>query len=96
MQFVVFGVIVHAVVVSIMVVNWAELIFKKCESETMVLVILLIFSSIGLFSTGVLLWFRRKKYENLSETKRITFLKIKLISLYVFGIGYLFHCALYA
>lgn len=96
MQFVVFGVIVHAFVVSIMVVNWAELIFKKCESETMVLVILLFFSFIGLLSTAFLLWFRRKKYENLSETKRITFLKIKLISLYVFGIGYLFHCALYA
>lgn len=95
MQFVVFGVIVHAVVVSIMAVNWAELIFMKCESEQMVLVILIIFSSTGFICTALLLFLRGKKYNIFSETKGITFLKIKLISLYVFGIGYMFHCGLY-
>lgn len=84
MQFVVFGVIVHAVVVSIMAVNWAELIFMKCESEQMVLVILIIFSSTGFICTALLLFLRGKKYNIFSETKGITFLKIKLISLYVF------------
>lgn len=90
-----FGVIVYVVVVLIMVVNWVEFIFKKCEFEIMVLVILLFFSFIGLFFIVFFLWFCRKKYENFSEIKRIIFLKIKLILFYVFGIGYLFYCVLY-
>lgn len=91
------GVLLQAIVVSIMAVNWAQLISPECENENMVQIVLMISISIGLISVVVLLFLRqRNSRSELPEHKTsITFLKIKLISLYIFGLGYMFHCGLY-
>lgn len=80
-----------------MVVNWAQLISPECENENMVLIVLLISISIGLISVVGLLILRQINFKlEPSENKTsITFLKIKLISMYIFGLGYIFHCGLY-
>lgn len=94
---IVLGVLLQGIVVSIMAVNWAQLISPECENENMVQIVLMISISIGLISVVVLLFLRRRNSKSeLSEHKTsITFLKIKLISLYIFGLGYTFHCGLY-
>lgn len=91
------GVLLLGIVVSIMAVNWAQLISPECENENMVLIVLLISISIGLISVVGLLISRQIHFKlEPSENKRsITFLKIKLISMYIFGLGYIFHCGLY-
>lgn len=91
---VVLGVVVLAIVVSIMAVNWANLIYPECESEKMVLAVLLTFQSIGVICVLFLIYFR-KKASDMNLTTKDTFLKIKLISVYIFGVGYLFHCGYY-
>lgn len=90
---VVIGVVALAIVGSIMAVNWAKLIYPKCESNIMVLGVLITFHIIGLLSVWYLIYSRINQCrddENLSTGN--TFLKIKLISLYIFGLGYMFHC----
>lgn len=93
-HFVVLGVTVLAIVGSIMIVNWAKLIYPKCESKIMVLAVLSIFNTIGLVSV-VFLIYSRLNPKDMYLTTRNTFLKIKLISMYIFGLGYFFHCGLY-
>lgn len=90
---VVIGVVALAIVGSIMAVNWAKLIYPECESNIMVLGVLITFHIIGLLSVWYLIYSRINQWqddENLSTGN--TFLKIKLISLYIFGLGYMFHC----
>lgn len=91
------GVLLQAIVVSIMVVNWAQLISPECENENMVLIVLLTSISIGLISVVGLLILRQInfKLEPTENKTSITFLKITLISMYIFGLGYIFHCGLY-
>lgn len=91
------GVLLQAIVVSIMAVNWAQLISPECENKKMGQIFLIISVSIGLVSIIVLLCLRQRNFKSkLSEHKtNITFLKIKLISLFIFGLGYMFHCVLY-
>lgn len=91
------GVLLQAIVVSVMAVNWAQLISPRCENENMVQIVLIISVSIGSVSIVVLLCLRQKKFKTeRSEYKTsIKFLKIKLVSLYIFGLGYMFHCGLY-
>lgn len=91
------GVLLQAIVVSIMAVNWAQLISPECENKNIGQIVLIISVSIGLVSIIVLLCLRQRNFKSeLSEHKTsITFLKIKLISLYIFGLGYMFHCGLY-
>lgn len=91
---VVLGVVVLAIVVSIMAVNWANLIYSECDSEIMVLAVLLTFQLIGVFCVIVLIYLRKTASDMNLKTKD-TFLKIKLISMYIFGVGYLFHCGFY-
>lgn len=93
---VVLGVILMAVVVTIMAVNWAKLISKKSKSELMVLWALFLCSLFGLICVVILIILRIIFERRVTGKKiRITFLRIKLISMYVFGLGYLFHCGLY-
>lgn len=94
---VVLGVVVLAVVVSIMVVNWAKLIYKKCYSDRMVLSVLITFNVIGVIFVAILSYLRAKHsgFGNRKNRRKLTFLKIKLFSMYIFGICYLFHCGLY-
>lgn len=89
------GVVILAIVVSIMVINWAKLIFNKCTSENMVLWALFVFSLIGLFSIIGLIAARFLKDRYKHNSKGIPFLKIKLISMNIFGVGFMFHCGLY-
>lgn len=91
------GVLLQAIVVSVMAVNWAQLISPRCKNENRVQIVLIISVSIGSVSTVVLLCLRQKKFkaERSEHKTSITFLKIKLIALYIFGLGYMFHCGLY-
>lgn len=91
---IVLGVLLPAIVVSIMAVNWAQLISPECKNKNMGQIVLIISVSIGLVSIIVLLCLRQRNFKSeLSEHKTsITFLKIKLISLYIFGLGHMFHC----
>lgn len=94
---VVLGVVVLAVVVSIMVVNWTKLIYKKCYSDRIVLSVLITFNVIGVIFVAILSYLRAKHsgFGNRKNRRKLTFLKIKLFSMYIFGICYLFHCGLY-
>lgn len=89
------GVVLLAIVVSIMVINWAKLIFKKCDSEKMVLDVLIAFSVFGLCSIIALIFARFGYGRYVHNSKGIPFLKIKLISMNIFGVGFMFHCGLY-
>ena len=105
------GVGLLAFVVTIMVVNWARLIFDKEVSKTVVLSVLIIFNSLGLIGVlylGCNYFFKCSCNTNLdsesavqalnnddSSPREFTFFKIKLMSLYFFGLCYLFHSGLY-
>lgn len=79
-----------------MAVNWTRLISDKCESEGIVLVVLLIFILFGVGCVWLLLALRICCNRSLViHTTKISFLTIKLISMYIFGLGFLFHCGLY-
>lgn len=92
------GVGLLAFVVTIMVVNWARLIFKKEVATTVVSSVLIFFNLLGLI--GVLYLGCSHVFNGSSNTHKDTesdeFFKIKLMSLYLFGLCYLFHCGLYA
>lgn len=75
-------------------VNWLKVINHECDSEIQVLAVLITFNSIGTFCVGYLIYSRTKNNDMNLTTKNIS-LKIKLISMYIFGVGYLFHCGLY-
>lgn len=94
---VVFGVVILAIVVSIMAIHWANLIYDDdCSSEKMVLWLLIVVSALGIISVLILIIFRFWNGDNSIHTSGITFLKIKLVFMYIFGLGYLSHCGLYA
>lgn len=57
---VVLGVVVFAILVSIMVLNWANLNNKKEKSNETVLVVLIIITNLGTISIFILGWFRYK------------------------------------
>lgn len=95
-QLVALGVVLLAVIVTIMAVNWAKLITDVCKSEKMVLLVLIVFISIGVVCVFGLLIFRICHKRSVEiHTTQITFFRIKLISMYIFGLGFLFHCGLY-
>lgn len=81
-----------------MAIHWAKLLYTSCYSEQIVSYLLIASSSIGIISTLCLHCLRLWKIRNMNKTKNtcIPFLKVKLISMYVFGLGYVFHCVLYA
>ena len=93
---VVLGVVVLAIVVSIMVVNWAKLIFEEDISNVMVLIVLIITSSsgvLGLFSLACFRFYEWHKATLENErilsrpnVKEITFLKVKRFSVVVLGL----------
>ena len=103
---VVLGVVVLAIVVSIMVVNWAKLIFEEDISNVMVLIVLITANSSGVLGLLSLACYRfyewhKANLENESilsrpNVKEITFLKVKLFSMILFGLCYIIHCVLYA
>ena len=103
---VVLGVVVLAVVVSIMVVNWAKLIFEEDISNVMVLIVLITANSsgvLGLFSLACFRfyeWYRAnpetERVLRKPNVKEITFLKVKRFSMVVFGLCYIMHCVFYA
>ena len=103
---VVLGVVVLAVVVSIMVVNWAKLIFEEDISNVMVLIVLITANSsgvLGLFSLACYRfyeWYRAnpetERVLRKPNVKEITFLKVKRFSMVVFGLCYIMHCVFYA
>lgn len=79
-----------------MAVNWARLISDDCESEGIVLVVLLIFIIFGVICVWLLLALRiHCKSSLVIHTTKISFLTRKLISMYLFGLGFLIHCGLY-
>lgn len=90
------GVVLLAVIVTIMAVNWAKLISDECHSESIVLIVLLIFIIVGLISVWMLLFLRIRCNRSVEiHTTEMAFLRIKLISMYIFGLGFLLHCGLY-
>lgn len=94
---VVFGVVVLAIVVSIMAIHWAKLLYEDCYSDKLIYWLLVIVSAVGIISVSILIILRFKNCANSIHTSSgITFLKIKLVFMYIFGVGYLFHCGLYA
>lgn len=74
-----------------MAVNWAKLVYPECESQIMVLAVLITFHVIGLLSVWYLIY-SRINHKDKNLTTGNSFLKIKLISMYIFGLGYMFHC----
>jgi hypothetical protein len=89
--YVTLGVLILAVVFSIMLVNWMRLVYEKITSEQMVLGVLLIFIIIGFLSICIL--YRKSKYEHC--TRQNYFISIKLVFLFVFGYCFIGHCTLY-
>lgn len=90
-----FGVVILVIVVLIMVINWVKFIFNKCVLEKMVLGVLIVFSVIGLFSIILLIIVCYKMKRYIYNLKGIFFLKIKLILMNIFGVGFMFYCGLY-
>lgn len=93
------GVIFLAILLSIMVVNWAKLMRKKYVSENMVLLALIVVNGSGFLCVWILGFCRLSENGHTirQDTNiKITFIKIKLFSMYFFGSCYLFHCGLYA
>lgn len=94
---VVVGVVVLAIVVSIMAIHWAKLLYEDCYSDKLIFWLLVIASLAGIFFLSILIFLRFNNFDNSIHTSSgITFLKIKLVFMYIFGVGYLFHCGLYA
>lgn len=93
---VVFGVVLFVVIVIIMVVNWVKLILDECYFESIVLIVLLIFIIVGLIFVWMFL-FLCICCNCLVEIYiiEIVFLRIKLILMYIFGLGFLFYCGFY-
>lgn len=91
-----------------MVVNWARLIFDKKVAKTVVSSVLIFFNSLGLIGVlylGCSHFFNcscnthtdsKSDETDDSSPREFTFFKIELMSLYLFGLCYLFHCGLYA
>lgn len=77
-----------------MVMSTTSVLYVKCDSQTMVLAVVFTFNSLGTICVGYLIYSRAKN-NDMNLTTKNTFLKIKLISMYIFGIGYMYHCALY-
>lgn len=98
---VVLGVVIVAIVVSIMTIHWAKIIYEECYSDRMVYLLLIVLSALGLVSGVFLISLRFKRKTELcvfsisNHTTGITFMKIKLVFMFIFGICYLFHCGLY-
>ena len=102
------GVGLLAFVGTIMVVNWARLIFDKKVAKTVVSSVLIFFNSLGLIGVlylGCSHFFNcscnthtdsKSDETDDSSPREFTFFKIELMSLYLFGLCYLFHCGLYA
>lgn len=88
------GVIVLAIVGSIITFNWAKLIYPECESKIMLLEVLIAFHMIGFVCVLILIYSRLNPDDIYLNTKN-TFLKIKFISMNIFGLGYLFHVYLW-
>lgn len=99
---VVLGVVVLAIMFSIMVVNWAKLTFNQEVQEIAVLVFLILLNGFGLVCVCLLGLFYSKSTvdENSSshkrDSKKLHFPEKKLLAIYFFGFGYLFHCGLFA
>lgn len=79
-----------------MAVHWANLLYPECYSELIVLCILCGSSSLGLLFALILIFVRLQKCTVKQKMSMNTFLIFKLISMYVFGLGFMFHCGLYA
>lgn len=83
-------------------IHWAKIIYEECYSDRMVYLLLIVVSALGLISVFFLICLRFKRNTNLcvfsisNQTTGITFMKIKLVFMFIFGICYLFHCGLYA
>lgn len=79
-----------------MAIHWAKLIYKDCHSEMIVFWLLVLVSALGIILVLFLTFLRCRNKDYFIHTPGITFLKIKLVFMYIFGLGYLFHCGLYA
>lgn len=79
-----------------MAVHWANLLYPKCYSELIVLSLLLVTSILGFCFALILIYVRFKKCIVKPKMSMNTFLIFKLISMYVFGLGFMFHCGLNA
>lgn len=97
------GIILLAILLSIMVVNWAQLIRKSYLSEYMVLIVLIIVNGSGFLCVWILGFCRLSSVSSENDNTeqqnndiKITFMEIKLFSMYFFGSCYLYHCGLYA
>lgn len=79
-----------------MAVHWANLLYPKCYSEFIVLLLLLVTSILGIIFALILICVRFKKCIVKPRMSMNTFLIFKLISMYIFGLGFMFHCGLNA
>lgn len=79
-----------------MAVHWANLLNPKCHYEFIVLCLLCGSSSLGLLFAFILIIVRYQKCTVKQKMSIHTFLMFKLISMYVFGFGFMFRCGLYA
>lgn len=83
-------------VIAFMIVHRMNLLNNYCTSE-LIIIILFIFSNLFGISGFLLLIYLRCKISSVRiSTTEFTFSKFKLILLYIFGIGYMFHSGLYA
>lgn len=85
-----------------MVVNWAQLIRKSYDSECMVLMVLISVNVSGILCVCFLGRCRLSSVSSEDDSImssdidiKVTFIKIKLFSMYFFGSCYLYHCGLY-
>ena len=73
------------------------ILMKGETGETLTLIILTVLNCIGILALCLRCFCCLKRSPSESgNCKKITFYHIKLLSLYLFALGYLFHCGLYA
>lgn len=78
-----------------MVVHRTNSLNNKCTSELIIIMFFLLSNGLGSFGFLYLIYLRCKISSVKIYTKGFPFLKLKLILLYIFGVGYMFHSGLY-
>lgn len=79
-----------------MILHRINIGIKYCTSELIIIILFIIPNFCGILSFLLLIYLRFKIFSESVYTTGLTLSKIKLILLYIFGIGYMFHSGLYA
>lgn len=78
-----------------MVIHKLKVLNNYCATEAILIVVFLLPQLLDIFSFGRLIYLRSKISNERILTTGFTFLKVKLVLLYIFGVGYLFHSGMY-